>query len=146
MDDMENSKVALARENHCVRRSVWHIEWCTKYRYKMMQKEENRQLAKACIRQAAHRHGIKLLALDVMPEHVHSVAELPKGTDEERAAKLLKGGSSRKLFLVKEKFALRYPKHRFWSRGYMARTVGLDEEKAIKYVENQQMHHGVVFA
>ena len=71
MDDMENSKVALARHNHCVRRSVWHIEWCTKYRYKMMQKEENRNLVKACVRQAAHRHGIKLLALDVMPEHVH---------------------------------------------------------------------------
>ena len=126
---MENKKVDLTRHNHCVRRSVWHIEWCTKYRYQMMQKEENKNLVSACIRQAAHRHDIKLLALEVMPQHVHPVAELPKGTDEERAAKLLKGGSSRKIFQVKEKFQLRYPKRRFWSRGYMARTVGLDEEK-----------------
>ncbi len=142
---MKNDQVELRTHNHCVRRSVWHIEWCTKYRYKMMRKEENRRLVEACIRQAAHRHEINLLALEVMPEHVHTVAELPKGTDEERAAKLLKGGSSRKIFLVKKKFQLRYKKRRFWSRGYMARTVGLDESKAIRYVDNQQFHHGVTF-
>ena len=142
---MEQKLVALARENHCVRRSVWHIEWCTKYRYKMMQKEENRNLVNACIRQAAHRHAIKLLALEVMPEHVHSVAELPKSIDEEKAAKLLKGYSAWKIFRVKEHFRLRYPRGHFWSRGYMARTVGLDEEKAIRYVLAQQEHHGVTF-
>ena len=142
---MENKKVALTRHNHCVRRSVWHIEWCTKYRYKMMQKQENRKLVEACIRQAAHRHGIEILALEVMPEHVHGVFSLPKGTDEERAAKLLKGFSAWKIFRVKEHFRLRYPQGHFWSRGYMARTVGLDEEKAIWYVKNQQEHHDVVF-
>ena len=138
-------QLALAMENHCVRRSVWHIEWCTKYRYEMMRKEENRRLVEACIRQAACRHDIKLLAIEVMPDHVHVIAELPKGTDEERAAKLLKGFSAWKIFQVKEHFRLRYPKGHFWSRGYMARTVGLDEEKAIWYVKNQQAHHGVEF-
>ena len=137
--------ITLTMENHCARRSVWHIEWCTKYRYEMMRKEENRRLVEACIRQAACRHDIKLLAIEVMPNHVHVVAELPKGTDEERAAKLLKGFSAWKIFQVKEHFRLRYPKGHFWSRGYMARTVGLDEEKAIWYVKNQQAHHGVEF-
>ena len=138
-------QLALAMENHCARRSVWHIEWCTKYRYQMMRKEENRRLVEACIRQAACRHGIKILAIEVMPDHVHVIAELPKGTDEVRAAKLLKGFSAWKIFQVKENFRLRYPKGHFWSRGYMARTVGLDEEKAIQYVLNQQAHHGVEF-
>src|SRR3989304_6525293 len=105
---MENKQVDLWRHNHCVRRSVWHIEWCTKYRYNMMQKLENRNIVAACIRQAACRHSIKLLALEVMPDHVHSVSELPKGMDEVRAAKLLKGASSRKIFQIKEKFQLRY--------------------------------------
>jgi len=139
-------QIALTMENHCARRSVWHIEWCTKYRYKMMQKQENRKIVEACIRQAAKRHNIEILALEVMPEHVHGVFSLPKGTDEERAAMLLKGFSAWKIFQVKENFRLRYPKGHFWSRGYMARTVGLDEEKAIWYVENQQEHHNVVFS
>jgi putative transposase len=106
---------------------------------------ENRNIVAACIRQAAHKHGIRLLVLEVMPEHVHGIPELPKDMDEVKAVKLLKGASSRKIFQVKEKFQLRYPKRRFWSRGYMARTVGVDEEKAIRYVLNQQKHHGVTF-
>jgi putative transposase len=107
----------------------------------MMRKLENRNMAAACIRQAAHRHGIKLQALEVMPEHVHSVAEIPHTMSIDKAVQILKGGSSRKIFQVKEKFALRYPKRHLWSRGYMARSVGLDEE----LLENQQAHHGVDF-
>jgi len=135
----------LTFENHCARRSVWHIEWCTKYRYKMMQKLENRNIVAACIRQAAYRHGIVILVLEVMPEHIHGVFVLPKGVDDERAAKLLKGYSAWKIFQVKEQFRLRYPQGHFWSRGYMARTVGMDEEKAIRYVLSQKEHHHVTF-
>ena len=138
-------QVALTRHNHCVRRSVWHIEWCTKYRYKMMQKLENRNLVAACVRQAAHRHAIEILALEVMPEHAHGVYNLPKGMSEEEAVKILKGYSAWKIFQVKEKFLLRYPKRHFWSRGYMARSVGVDEEKMIRYVKDQQKHHNVRF-
>ena len=135
----------LLRRSHSVGKNTWHIEWCTKYRYKMMRKLENRNLVAACIRQAAHRHGITILALEAMPEHVHCVVELPHGMSDERAAHLLKGYSAWRIFRVKEKFRLRYPQGHFWSRGYMARTVGLDEEKAVRYVKNQQAHHGVTF-
>jgi len=142
---MEQKLIALNRHNHSVGRNTWHIEWCTKYRYKMMSKEENRQLVKACIRQAAHRHGIKIFAMEVLPEHVHMVVELPKGMDDIKAVNLLKGYSAWKIFRVKEHFRLRYPRGHFWSRGYMARTVGLDESQAVRYVENQVLHHDVTF-
>lgn len=115
-------------------------------RYKMMQKLENRNIVAACIRQAAARHEIAVLVLEVLPEHVHGVFVLQKGMDEERAVKLLKGYSAWKIFQVKENFRLRYPQGHFWSRGYMARTVGMDEEKAIRYVLAQKVHHGIVFA
>ena len=135
----------LLRRSHSVGKNTWHMEWCTKYRYEMMRKLENRNIVAACIRQAAHRHGINILVLEVMPEHVHCVVELPHTASVDRAANLLKGYSSWKIFQVKEKFLLRYPRRHFWSRGYMARTVGLDEEKAIWYVKNQQAHHNVDF-
>jgi len=135
----------LIRRSHSVGRNTWHIEWCTKYRYEMMRKEENRQLVKACIRQAAHMHGIKILTIEVLPEHVHLVAELPHGMTDDKAVNMLKGYSAWKIFQVKKNFRLRYPKGHFWSRGYMARTVGVDEAQAIGYVESQLEHHGVVF-
>src|SRR3989338_1057686 len=121
---MKNKAVDLSRHSHCVRKSMWHIEWCTKYRYKMMQKQENRKLVEACIRQAAHRHGIKILALEVMPEHVHAVVEAPHTMSADSIAHLLKGYSSWKLFRGREKCARRSPRRHFWSRSYMARTVG----------------------
>jgi putative transposase len=84
----------------------------------MMRKLENRNIVAACIRQAAHRHEIKIMALEVMPEHVHCIVEIPHTMSINRAVQLLKGYSAWKIFQVKEEFALRYPKRRFWSRGY----------------------------
>ena len=80
-----------------------------------------------------------------MPEHVHAIIEIPHTMPLPKAVQYLKGYSSWKIFKVKEKFRLRYPRVHFWSPGYMARTVGLDEDKAISYVESQKDHHLVEF-
>jgi len=47
------------RNNHSVGLSMWHFEWCTKYRYKMFRKEKYLKLVEACIRRAASLHSIK---------------------------------------------------------------------------------------
>jgi putative transposase len=138
-------QINLVRSSHSVGRNLWTFEWCTKYRYAMMRKYGNRNLVAACIRHAAHRHGIGLIELAVLPDHVHAIASLPKGMNEEQAVRLLKGASSRRLFQVKEQFALRYPRRRFWSRGYYAHTVGVtDLQTQVDYVRNQEFHHGTL--
>ena len=74
------------------------------------------------------------------------LAELPKGMDDIKATRLLKGASARKLLQVKEKFALRYPKRHFWSRGYYASTVGVtDLQTQVGYMRSQELHHGILF-
>jgi len=139
-------QIELVRSSHSVGRNIWTLEWCTKYRYKMMRKFENRNIVAACVRQAAFRHGMKIIVLAVLPDHIHMVVSLPKGMDDIDAAKLLKGGSSRKLFQVKEKYALRYPKRHFWSRGYYSHTVGVtDLQTQVDYVKNQEAHHCVLY-
>lgn len=139
-------RIDLVRSKHSVGRNIWVFEWCTKYRYKMMRKWENMKLVEACIRRAACMHGITIIAIKVLPDHVHAVALLPKGMNEEEAMRLLKGGSARKLFEVKERFTLRYPRHHFWSGGYFAHTAGVtDLQTQVDYVENQEAHHGVFY-
>ena len=136
----------LKHFSHKVGLNFWHLEWCPKYRYKMMRKLENKNLVAAAIRKAASEHGIKLHYLAVMPDHVHSLATLPHGMTESKAFNLLKGRSSYILFHVKKKFRLRYPKGHFWSPGGFATTVGYNDlDSMIKYIENQQEHHNVVF-
>src|SRR3989344_3222870 len=44
------------RSSHSVGISMWHFEWCTKYRYKMFGKEQYKNLITACIRKAASMH------------------------------------------------------------------------------------------
>ncbi len=137
----------LIRYSHKVGLNFWHFEWCTKCRYKMMRKLENKNLVEACIRKAAKEHGVKIHVLSVMPDHVHLLASLPKGMLESKALNLLKGRSAYLIFRNKEKIRLRYPKGHFWSPGACAVTVGYNDLDAMTiYIQNQEQHHNVAFA
>ena len=48
--------------NHSVGVVMLHLEWCTKYRYKMFGKIKYKNLVTACIRRSASRNGIKIIA------------------------------------------------------------------------------------
>ena len=66
-------QVNLNRYCHKVGVNFWHMEWCPKYRYKMMQKQENKNIVAAAIRKAAYEHGIVIHYLKVLPEHIHTL-------------------------------------------------------------------------
>jgi len=51
------------RRAHSVGISIWHFEWVTKYRYKMMKKEQYSGLMIGCIRNVAFRHKIKIVII-----------------------------------------------------------------------------------
>jgi REP element-mobilizing transposase RayT len=57
-------------------------------------KEQHYKDCEDAIRNAAKRHGIELLELGVMPDHVHIVAILPVGMAPGKAVGLLKGYST----------------------------------------------------
>ena len=132
------------RRNHYVGISIWHFEWCTKYRYKMFQKEEYRALLEACVRRAASSHGIKFDELSVQPEHVHSVARIPGTMSPSKALHLLKGISSKLFFEKHPKARLRYPRGHLWSRGKFYASVGFVQIHTVReYVRNQDVHHSL---
>ena len=126
------------RSNHSVGISMWHFEWCTKYRYKMFVKEEQRNLMTACIRRAASMHKIKIIELNVQPEHVHCVVGISLTMSPSQALQILKGVSARLFFQNNPKAKLRYPKGHLWSPGKFVASVGFIQiEKACNYVRNQ---------
>ena len=136
----------IIRLSHKVTMNFWHFEWCTKYRYKMMQRVEIKNLVEAAIRKAAHEHGIKFRILTLLPEHVHSLATLPNGMTDSRALGLLKGRSSYLIFRNREHVRLRYPNGHFWAPSSYSATVGVNDLAACEaYIKNQEIHHGVTF-
>jgi len=132
------------RSSHSVGISMWHFEWCTKYRYKMFGKQEYLNLITACIRRAASMHEIKIIELNVQPEHVHCVVAISLTMSPSQAIQYLKGVSSRLFFQFHERARLRYPKGHLWSPGKFAASLGFIQlETAKKYVKNQDIHHAL---
>ena len=132
--------------DHSVGIMMMHLEWVTKYRYKMFGKIKYKNLLEACIRRSASRNGIRILEIDVQPEHVHCVVEVSFSMSASKVLQLLKGGSSKLFFEFHKKARLRYPRGHLWSKGKFASSVGFVQLDVVKdYVRNQTIHHGTKF-
>ena len=130
------------KTDHSVGVVMLHLQWCTKYRYKMFRKLKYKNLLDACIRKSATRNGVKIIELDVQPEHVHCVVEVSFTLSVSKVLQFLKGGSAKLFFEFAPKMRLRYPRGHLWSRGKFASTVGFVQLDVVKdYVRNQSMHH-----
>ena len=138
----ENYEEKYQHYPHSVGTIMLHLEWCTKYRYKMFRKEENKNLLCACIRRAASLHEIKIIELNVQSEHVHCIVLVKFSFSVSKVLQILKGFSSKLFFENQEKARLRYPRGHLWSRGKFASSVGFVEFDVVRnYVKTQSEHH-----
>ena len=129
---------------HSVGVMILHLEWVTKYRYKMFRKQEYLNIAEACIRKSAFEHKIKIIKISVMPEHVHCVVQVALSISASKVLQILKGRSSYLFFRHNEKARLRYPRGHLWSRGKFASSVGFTNLEVVNnYVETQIEHHSL---
>ena len=95
---------------HSVGWNTWHFQWCTKYRYKIFKQEKLKNLCVVAIQEAAKRHSIGIIDLEVDVDHVHVIVGLPMTMSPTKALQLLKGFSSRLVFRFVPKLHYRYPK------------------------------------
>ena len=94
------------------------------------------------MQEAAKRSSVEILELEIEPEHLHMIAEIPLTKTCVDAIRDLKSMSARILFRLMPKLCYRYPRKKLWSRGKFAISVGnITLEKAKEYVKNQGTHH-----
>jgi len=94
------------------------------------------------IMEACKKYGIEILELSVQQDHVHLIANLPRGMTDIKAVQLIKGFSSYLLFRLVPNFRLRYSRGNLWSRGSFATTVGFANlDTAMEYVKSQDIRH-----
>ena len=130
----------LVSGSHSIGQNLYHLEWCPKYRYNMFRGEGNKKLCEEILCEVATRHNIGIVELSVMPDHVHTIVQLPPTMSVSQALHLLKGASSYELFRRQPKFRLRYSRGNFWSPGKFYRSVGdADMETVLQYVRNQNL-------
>ena len=127
---------------HKVGVNVHHLEWCTKYRYRMLRQDVYKNLCEKILRDIAKNHNMTVREISVMPEHVHVSVEYPPSMSQSKALQLLKGGSSYQLQKLVPNFKLRYPQGHFWSPGACANSTGYNTIEIVdNYVKNQEDIH-----
>ena len=84
------------------------------------------------------KEGIEVLGLNVQPEHIHLIVSIPPKYSVSQYMGFLKGKLALNLFDRYPELRRRYWGQHVWSRGYCVSTVGLDEERIIKYVKWQR--------
>ena len=122
--------------NNVVYSSKYHCVWCPKYRRKVLVDKIAERLEKI-IRKTALRYRAEVIALEIMPDHVHLLVEVDPQFGIHRLIKNMKGVSSHDL--RKEFATLRSRLPSLWTNSYFVSTVGGAPLEVIKqYVENQK--------
>jgi|SRR3989344_6709553 len=114
-----------------------HVQITTKYRYAMMQKENLQIYCKVAIEEACKRHLIKIMIINVQPDHVHTIVDCPRTMSDAQLLQIIKGLSSYLLFRICPDLRKRYPNGNFWNAGYFCCSVGADFDRTYSYIENQ---------
>ena len=141
------ASLELKHFSHKVGVNVHHLEWCTKYRYKMFKQDKYKMLCEEILRETAARHKIVFRELFIMPEHIHASVEVSPNMSQSKALQLLKGNLSYQLFRRQPKFRLRYPQGHFFGPGAFASSVGYNTVDVVdNYVRNQEDIHQMKLA
>ena len=82
--------------NKTVYSAKYHIIWCPKYRRRLLAGAVEDRL-KQLIAAVAAEVGAHVIEVEVMPDHVHLLIEVPPSVALSRLIQMLKGRSSRRL-------------------------------------------------
>ena len=132
----------LNKGSHTIYDLRYHIVWCTKYRYKVLEGDIAIR-ARDLIREVASSMEIKILSGKVGKEHVHMYVSLHPNMSVAKAVMHMKGKSSRKLQMEYTLLRRRYWGQHLWARGYFVSSIGEVNDTIIReYIDKQDEHHG----
>jgi putative transposase len=123
------------RDEHRVHLICFHIVFCPKRR-KAVLLGNIATSADALIRNKCEEMGWSIIALDVMPDHVHLFLRVWPTTSVAEIVKAVKGVTSHELINEYPEL-LKLPS--LWTRSYFAASVGnVSQDTVRKYIEDQK--------
>ena len=123
--------------SHSLYECKYHIVFCPKYRYKILDGEVKAYLIKLLYRLCEQKSGIEIIEINVQADHVHIIMSIPPKYAISDVMGFLKGKTALKMFDKFPHLRKKYWGQHFWSRGYCVSSIGLDEERIRKYVKWQ---------
>lgn len=113
----------------------YHVVWCPKYRRPVLVGPVAERL-RELVEQKSAEHGWIIVALEVMPDHVHLFVRTDPTASPSYIANQFKGFTSK---VLRDEFpALKRRLPTLWSRSYFVSSVGNVSAATIqKYIETQ---------
>ncbi len=118
----------------------YHLVWIPRYRKKVLIGRIAERL-KELLSEIASQYGFRIVAVEVMPDHVHLFVSAPPKFAPAEIVRLFKGITSRKLKKEFESLRRQYwGEHAtLWAEGYYVGTAGHVSAETIKrYIEESQ--------
>ena len=114
---------------------TYHFVWCPKFRRKVLVGAVGADLA-SLIRAKARELHCEIVALEIMPDHVHLFLKAPPTHAPQHIANQMKGYTSHEL---RKKFPALKSMPSLWSRSYYVGSAGAVSTATIqKYIETQK--------
>jgi putative transposase len=133
---MSSYTIHYKSHNNVVYSCKYHVVWCPKYRRAVLVTGVEVRL-KEIIQSICTESKAEILALDVMPEHVHLLVEVAPQYGIHRLVRAIKGRSSR---LLRQEYPwLRSRLPTLWTNAYFVSTVGgAPREVITQYIAHQK--------
>ena len=124
---------------HGAYRTEYHIIWIPKYRRRILNPGVRGYLFKLFPKILRSMPGCEIIEKNIQVDHIHLLMIIPPKYAVSDVVGQIKEITSSKL---RKKFSwlkkVYWKENIVWSPGYFVSTVGVDEEKVIKYIRWQQ--------
>ena len=116
----------------------YHLVWCTKYRKKVLKDGIDIE-CKEMLQDLAAEYNFQILAMEVMPDHIHLLVDCRPQFYISDMIKIMKGNIARQMFLAHPELKKELWGGHLWNPSYCAVTVSdRSREQVCSYIEGQK--------
>ena len=128
----------LTHGRGCAYSLQYHIVWCTKYRRKVLTGGADDD-CKALLLSLSEEYRFRILAMEVMPDHVHLLIDASPQFNIPDMIRIMKGVCARKLFLTHPEMKEKLWGGHLWNPSYCVVTVSDRSLAQVEeYIESQK--------
>ena len=128
--------------NHTIWECKYHIVWVPKNRRKILYGKLRTEVG-TLLRKLCEYKKIEVIEGKACIDHIHICVAIPPKYAVSTIVGYLKGKSAMILFEKYSELKRNFRGHSFWARGYYVSTVGLDEARVRKYIQDQGTNESI---
>ena len=123
--------------SHTVWECKYHVVWVPKKRRKIVYGKLRKEIGEI-LRRLSEYKGVEVIEGKACIDHIHICLAIPPKNSVSTIVGYLKGKSAMIVFEKYSRLKQNFRGHQFWAKGYYVNTVGLDEAKVRKYIQEQE--------